>query len=75
MENNKQPLTDELFSNFFEQTDLESYKADFENQETLEKARKNNTIDEIIEEVESKLQEAVDDYCSYLETEKKLELL
>lgn len=74
MEKEEMPLVDELFLNFFEQTDTNSYLADFENNETLEKAKENDTIDEIIGEVEAKLQEALDDYCFYLETEKKLEL-
>ena len=73
MKKEEMPLVDELFLNFFEQTDTNSYLADFENQDTLQKAKENNTIDEIIGEVESKLQEAVNDYCFYLETEKKLQ--
>lgn len=70
MEKEEMPLADKLFLEFFEQINEEEY-LDFENKATLEKAKENNTIDEIIEEVENKLKEAVDSYIFFLENEKK----
>ena len=70
MEKEEMPSADKLFLEFFEQINEEEY-LDFENQDTLEKAKENNTIDEIIEEVENKLKEAVDSYVYFLENERK----